>query len=138
MQEPIHILGGGLAGSEAAWQAARRGARVVLHEMRPAKRTAAHQTGGLAELVCSNSLKSEQESTAPWLLKQELRRFDSLLLRAAEKARVPGRTRAHRGSRAVFRGGDGGHRRRAGHRAAPRGGHRAFRATASWWSPRAR
>jgi methylenetetrahydrofolate--tRNA-(uracil-5-)-methyltransferase len=58
--------------------------------MRPVKATAAHQTGGLAELVCSNSLKSEQESTAPWLLKEELRRFDSLLLRAAEKARVPG------------------------------------------------
>ena len=90
MQEPIHILGGGLAGSEAAWQAARRGALVVLHEMRPRKRTAAHQTGGLAELVCSNSLKSEQESTAPWLLKEELRRLDSLLLGAAEKARVPG------------------------------------------------
>jgi methylenetetrahydrofolate--tRNA-(uracil-5-)-methyltransferase len=90
MREPIHILGGGLAGSEAAWQAARRGALVVLHEMRPGKRTAAHQTGGLAELVCSNSLKSEQEWTAPWLLKQELRRFDSLLLGAAEKARVPG------------------------------------------------
>jgi len=90
MQEPIHILGGGLAGSEAAWQAARRGARVALHEMRPAKKTAAHQTGGLAELVCSNSLKSEQESTAPWLLKEELRRCDSLLLGAAEKARVPG------------------------------------------------
>ena len=90
MREPIHILGGGLAGSEAAWQAARRGARVTLHEMRPAKKTAAHQTGGLAELVCSNSLKSEQESTAPWLLKEELRRCDSLLLGAAEKARVPG------------------------------------------------
>jgi methylenetetrahydrofolate--tRNA-(uracil-5-)-methyltransferase len=90
MREPIHILGGGLAGPEAAWQAARRGARVTLHEMRPAKKTAAHQTGGLAELVCSNSLKSEQESTAPWLLKEELRRCDSLLLGAAEKARVPG------------------------------------------------
>jgi methylenetetrahydrofolate--tRNA-(uracil-5-)-methyltransferase len=90
MREPIHILGGGLAGSEAAWQAARRGARVVLHEMRPRKKTAAHQTGGLAELVCSNSLKSEQEFTAPWLLKEELRRCDSLLLGAAEKARVPG------------------------------------------------
>ena len=90
MREPIHILGGGLAGSEAAWQAAQRGARVVLHEMRPRKRTAAHQTGGLAELVCSNSLKSEQQSTAPWLLKEELRRCDSLLLGAAEKARVPG------------------------------------------------
>jgi methylenetetrahydrofolate--tRNA-(uracil-5-)-methyltransferase len=83
-------LGGGLAGSEAAWQAARRGARVVLHEMRPRKMTAAHQTGGLAELVCSNSLKSEQESTAPWLLKEELRRCDSLLLGAAEQARIPG------------------------------------------------
>jgi methylenetetrahydrofolate--tRNA-(uracil-5-)-methyltransferase len=63
---------------------------VVLHEMRPRTLTAAHQTGGLAELVCSNSLKSEQESTAPWLLKEELRRLDSLLLRAAEAARVPG------------------------------------------------
>jgi methylenetetrahydrofolate--tRNA-(uracil-5-)-methyltransferase len=87
---PIHILGGGLAGSEAAWQIARRGFRCTLHEMRPEKRTPAHQTGRLAELVCSNSLKSEQTSTAPWLLKEELRRLDSLLLRAAETARVPG------------------------------------------------
>jgi methylenetetrahydrofolate--tRNA-(uracil-5-)-methyltransferase len=86
----IHILGGGLAGSEAAWQIARRGARAVLHEMRPAQGTAAHRTGALAELVCSNSLKSEQEGGAPWLLKEELRRLDSLLLLAAEKARVPG------------------------------------------------
>ena len=62
---PIHIIGGGLAGSEAAWQVARRGLRAVLYEMRPARRTPAHQTGRLAELVCSNSLKSEQESTAP-------------------------------------------------------------------------
>jgi len=88
--EPIHILGGGLAGTEAAWQVARRGLRAVLYEMRPARPTAAHQTGALAELVCSNSLKSESESTAPWLLKEELRRLDSLLLRAADKARVPG------------------------------------------------
>jgi methylenetetrahydrofolate--tRNA-(uracil-5-)-methyltransferase len=88
--EPIHIIGGGLAGSEAAWQIARRGLPSVLHEMRPARPTPAHQTGGLAELVCSNSLKSEQESTAPWLLKEELRRLDSLLLEAARKARVPG------------------------------------------------
>src|SRR5690242_13831642 len=90
MSGPIHIIGGGLAGSEAAWQIARRGRPAVLHEMRPARRTPAHQTDRLAELVCSNSLKSEQESTAPWLLKQELRRLDSLVLRAADRARVPG------------------------------------------------
>ncbi len=90
MPPPIHIIGAGLAGTEAAWQVARRGLRAVLYEMRPATPTPAHQTGRLAELVCSNSLKSEQESTAPWLLKEELRRLDSLLLRAAAEARVPG------------------------------------------------
>jgi len=88
--ESIHVLGGGLAGSEAAWQLARRGLSVVLHEMRPARPTPAHRTAGLAELVCSNSLKSEQESSAPWLLKEELRRLGSLLLEAAAGARVPG------------------------------------------------
>ena len=81
---------GGLAGTEAAWQVARCGVRAVLHEMRPVRRTPAHQTDRLAELVCSNSLKSESDSTAPWLLKEELRRLDSLLLRAAQQARVPG------------------------------------------------
>jgi methylenetetrahydrofolate--tRNA-(uracil-5-)-methyltransferase len=86
----IHIIGGGLAGTEAAWQIARRGIPCVLHEMRPVRPTPAHQTDRLAELVCSNSLKSESESTAPWLLKEELRRLDSLLLQAAQKARVPG------------------------------------------------
>lgn len=90
LTEPIHIIGGGLAGTEAAWQVARRGLRAVLHEMRPARPTPAHQTDRLAELVCSNSLKSESLSTAPWLLKEELRRLDSLLLAAAQKARVPG------------------------------------------------
>jgi methylenetetrahydrofolate--tRNA-(uracil-5-)-methyltransferase len=88
--KPIHIIGGGLAGSEAAWQIARRGLNCVLHEMRPARPTPAHQTERLAELVCSNSLKSELQSTAPWLLKEELRRLDSLLLRCAATARVPG------------------------------------------------
>ena len=87
---PIHILGGGLAGSEAAWQIAEAGHPAVLHEMRPVHPTAAHQTDRLAELVCSNSLKSEQESSAPWLLKQELRRLGSLVLRCADTARVPG------------------------------------------------
>ena len=86
----IHIIGGGLAGSEAAWQVAEAGLIAVLHEMRPVRPTAAHQTDRLAELVCSNSLKSEQENSAPWLLKQELRRLGSLVLQAAAQARVPG------------------------------------------------
>ena len=90
MSKAIHIVGGGLAGTEAAWQIARRGIPCVLHEMRPVRPTPAHQTDRLAELVCSNSLKSESISTAPWLLKEELRRLDSLLLQAAQKARVPG------------------------------------------------
>jgi methylenetetrahydrofolate--tRNA-(uracil-5-)-methyltransferase len=89
-RDPIAIVGGGLAGTEAAWQIARRGLRATLYEMRPTRSTEAHQTDRLAELVCSNSLKSELVDSAPWLLKQELRRFDSLLLACAEKARVPG------------------------------------------------
>ena len=90
MPARVHIIGGGLAGSEAAWQIAEAGLTAVLHEMRPIRPTAAHQTDRLAELVCSNSLKSEQEDSAPWLLKQELRRLGSLVLRAAATARVPG------------------------------------------------
>lgn len=86
----IHIVGAGLAGCEAAFQAASAGARVVLYEMRPHKSTPAHKTGAFGELVCSNSLKSEQVHSAPWLLKQEMRRYDSLLMKAAEYARVPG------------------------------------------------
>src|SRR2546426_10694729 len=86
----IQIIGAGLAGSEAAYQIARRGLPVVLYEMRPTRPTLAHQTDRLAELVCSNSLKTDQENAAPWLLKEELRRLDSLLLRAAGIARVPG------------------------------------------------
>jgi len=89
LSEAVHIIGGGLAGTEAAWQLARRGRRVVLHEMRPERSTAAHRTGMLAELVCSNSLKSESESTAPWLLKEELRRLGSLLIEIAQRTRVP-------------------------------------------------
>jgi len=86
---PIRIIGGGLAGSEAALQIARAGHRALLYEMRPAKQTPAHRTGQLAELVCSNSLKTEQRGTAPWLLKEELRRLGSTLIEAAARARVP-------------------------------------------------
>lgn len=89
MQSPIHILGGGLAGSEAAWQVSSAGLRAILCEMRPLRQTPAHKSDRLAELVCSNSLKSEQENSAPWLLKQELRRLDSLLIRTADRNRVP-------------------------------------------------
>src|ERR1700724_2480254 len=86
----VHIIGGGLAGCEAAWQVARAGGRAILYEMRPQRATPAHKTAALAELVCSNSLKTEQENSAPWLLKEELRRLDSLLIASiAPMARVP-------------------------------------------------
>jgi methylenetetrahydrofolate--tRNA-(uracil-5-)-methyltransferase len=86
---PIKIIGAGLAGCEAAWQCAQRGISVELYEMRPVKSTAAHQTDKFAELVCSNSLKSESENTAPWLLKEEMRRAGSLLLELARETQVP-------------------------------------------------
>lgn len=89
MKPEVHVIGGGLAGSEAAFQIARQGVRTILHEMRPGKTTPAHTTDRLGELVCSNSLKSEQEATAPFLLKEELRRMGSLLLRIAEETKVP-------------------------------------------------
>ncbi len=90
MTRKIHIIGGGLAGCEAAWQVARAGGRAVLYEMRPVRQTPAHKTERLAELVCSNSLKSEQVNTAPWLLKEELRRLGSLLIGdIAPRTRVP-------------------------------------------------
>ncbi|MCG8441983.1 MAG: methylenetetrahydrofolate--tRNA-(uracil(54)-C(5))-methyltransferase (FADH(2)-oxidizing) TrmFO, partial [Caulobacterales bacterium] len=87
---PIHIIGGGLAGSEAAYAAARAGARVVLHEMRPIRGTDAHQTDGLAELVCSNSFRSDDAATnAVGLLHEEMRRAGSLILKAGDASRVP-------------------------------------------------
>lgn len=85
----IKIIGAGLAGSEAAWQCARRGIEVELFEMRPVRLTPAHQTADFAELVCSNSLKSDSENTAPWLLKEEMRRAGSLLMEIARECAVP-------------------------------------------------
>jgi len=85
----VTVIGGGLAGTEAAWQAAQAGLSVTLYEMRPQKKTPAHITGNLAELVCSNSLGSDLPDRAPGLLKNELRRLGSLLIRCAETAAVP-------------------------------------------------
>ena len=86
----VHIIGGGLAGSEAAWQLAKRGIRVVLHEMRPVTKTAAHQTDGLAELVCSNSFRSDDhQANAVGVLHEEMRRADSLIMRCADVSKVP-------------------------------------------------
>jgi methylenetetrahydrofolate--tRNA-(uracil-5-)-methyltransferase len=90
MTDIIHCIGGGLAGSEAAWQAAQAGARVVLHEMRPTRGTEAHITDGLAELVCSNSFRSDDwENNAVGLLHEEMRRAGSLILRMADAHRLP-------------------------------------------------
>jgi methylenetetrahydrofolate--tRNA-(uracil-5-)-methyltransferase len=90
MIRPVHVIGGGLAGCEAAWQLARAGVPVVLHEMRPLRATEAHMTGGLAELVCSNSLRSDEpERNAVGLLHEEMRRAGSLVLAAADRCRVP-------------------------------------------------
>lgn len=85
----LHVIGGGLAGTEAAWQAAEQGIETILYEMRPHRQTPAHQTGNLAELVCSNSLGSDLPDRASGLLKNELRRLNSLLLHCADQAAVP-------------------------------------------------
>ncbi|WP_447975249.1 methylenetetrahydrofolate--tRNA-(uracil(54)-C(5))-methyltransferase (FADH(2)-oxidizing) TrmFO [Nitrospira sp. Kam-Ns4a] len=89
MRDDVVVIGGGLAGSEAAWQAANRGARVTLYEMRPKETTPAHKTGLLAELVCSNSLGSADILHAPGILKEEMRRLNSLVIRVADEVRVP-------------------------------------------------
>src|SRR5437588_197987 len=88
--DSVHIVGAGLAGSEAAWQVAKSGVRVVLHEMRPTRMTEAHRTDGLAELVCSNSFRSDdREANAVGLLHAEMRRLGSLVMRAADANQVP-------------------------------------------------
>src|SRR5512135_2846467 len=90
MNHSIHIIGGGLAGSEAAWQAAESGCKVVLHEMRPVRGTDAHHTDSFAELVCSNSFRSDDwENNAVGLLHEEMRRAGSLIMRAADAHRLP-------------------------------------------------
>src|SRR3990170_4857600 len=87
-----HVVGGGLAGAEAAWQLARRGVAVTLYEMRPARTTDAHVTDGLAELVCSNSLRSDSLETAVGLLKEEMRHLGSLIIAVADRVCVPAGT----------------------------------------------
>src|SRR6476646_5016899 len=90
MVKPVHVVGGGLAGSEAAWQLASAGVPVMLHEMRPLRRTEAHQTGAFAELVCSNSFRSDDwASNAVGLLHEEMRRAGSLILAAADRHKLP-------------------------------------------------
>src|SRR5215813_4197672 len=89
MSRIITVIGGGLAGSEAAYQIAQHGERVRLCEMRPVSQTPAHRTDRLAEIVCSNSLKSDQPYNASWLLKEELRQLGSVLIRIADSVRVP-------------------------------------------------
>src|SRR5262245_50428977 len=89
MSQAVNVIGGGLAGSEAACQIARMGEKVRLYEMRPVRPTPAHCTDRLAEIVCSNSLKSDQPYNASWLLKEELRRLGSILIQIADSVRVP-------------------------------------------------
>ena len=85
----VHVIGAGLAGAEAAWQVAKRGVEVVLHEMRPTKKTPAHKTGNFAELVCSNSLRAAGLSNAVGVLKEEMRRLDSIIMAAADATKIP-------------------------------------------------
>ncbi|MEM6902327.1 MAG: methylenetetrahydrofolate--tRNA-(uracil(54)-C(5))-methyltransferase (FADH(2)-oxidizing) TrmFO, partial [Pseudomonadota bacterium] len=88
--KPVHIIGGGLAGSEAAWQLVQSGVPVIIHEMRPVRKTDAHQTDGLAELVCSNSFRSDDaEYNAVGLLHEEMRRLGSLIMRCGDDHKVP-------------------------------------------------
>src|SRR5918994_5552692 len=90
MSQPVHVIGGGLAGSEAAWQLAQAGVSVILHEMRPTRATDAHKTGTLAELVCSNSFRSDDTlNNAVGLLHEEMRRCGSLIMRAGDAHKLP-------------------------------------------------
>src|SRR4029450_3089509 len=101
--KPVHVVGGGLAGSEAAWQLAQAGVPVVLHEMRPVRATPGHKTDGFAELVCSNSFRSDDsEHNAVGLLHEEMRRLGSLIMCAADANQVPAGGGRAGGRRGVF------------------------------------
>ena len=89
MTTSINVIGAGLAGSEAAWQIAKRGLKVKLYEMRPTKKTPAHHTQNFAELVCTNSLRADQLTNGAGLLKEEMRRLDSIIMAAADAHNVP-------------------------------------------------
>ena len=89
MQKIVHIIGAGLAGSEAAWQIAKRGIQVIIHEMKPLKYSAAHKNQNFAELVCSNSFRGDKLTNAVGLLKEEMRRAGSLIISSADMHRVP-------------------------------------------------
>src|SRR5258708_22234930 len=101
MGEIIKVIGGGLVGVEAEWQVAKMGAKVRLYEMRPVQQTPAHRTDQLAEIVCSNSLKTDEPGSAPYLLKEELRRGGSLVLEVAALTQIPARA-AFSGERIKF------------------------------------
>ena len=119
----IHIIGGGLAGCEAAWQAASRGVPVTIHEMRPVRPTEVHKTDRLAELVCSNSFRGDKLDNAVGLLKEEMRRLDSLVhARRRDRPRA-GRRGARRRSRAVRAHRDAGDPRASAHHAVARRDH---------------
>ena len=125
--EPVHIVGGGLAGSEAAWQLATRGVPVILHEMRPVRATAAHKSASLAELVCSNSFRSDdREHNAIGLLHEEMRRLGSLIMRAADANQVPAGGDGRCGTRSEGQPGPPGqpHTRKFHGRGAAIGGRR--------------
>src|SRR3982074_2186106 len=106
--KPVHVIGGGLAGSEAAWQVARAGVSVVVHEMRPVRQTEAHLGPGLAELVCSNSFRSDDaQRNAVGVLHEEMRQCGSLILRTADAHKVPAGGALAGGRGGVFEAGGG-------------------------------
>ena len=119
----VTVIGGGLAGSEAAWQAASRGVPVVLHEMRPVKPTAVHKTDGLAELVCSNSFRGDKLDNAVGLLKEEMRRLGSLVMRCGRRGARAGGRRARRRSRRLLVARDRGDRVASADQHPPRRSH---------------